>query len=318
MKRNIKKKKTLCDKITIFSLVITILSCIVWIILFNINNMMGAPTFVTKEDWEQLNEPKKENLSILFAGVDKDGIRTDTIIYAKYDTVNDKLYMMSIPRDTYVDHPLTKDKINAIYRGGKYKEEFIDVIENMLDVKIDYYAVINLNVVSEIVEEIGGLKITLKDEVWKLNKKTNEWYLAFPKGEQTLNAKQVETLVRNRDYAKGDIERGNMQRKVIEALIKNLMTPKTLLKLFDIKDVVLSNTDTNVSVREIMKYIGEISEVDLQNITSTSMPIDNINYVVNGSSCVLVNEEKARKIIAEEWVYTPEIKENESENNEQN
>lgn len=317
MKNSKKKKRTLCDKITLFSLAITILSCIVWIILFNINNMMGAPTFATEEDWEQLNEPKKDNLSILFAGVDKEGIRTDTIIYVKYDTVNNKLYMMSIPRDTYIDHPLTKDKINTIYRGGKYKEEFIDVIENMLDVKIDYYAVINLKVVSEIVEEIGGLKITLDDEVWKLDKKANKWYLAFPKGEQTLNAKQVETLVRNRDYAKGDIERGNMQRKVIVALIKNLMTPKTLFKIMDIKDVVLSNTDTNATIREMMKYVDEINEVDLKNIKSTSMPIDNINYVVNGTSCVLVNEEKARKIIAEEWIYTPETKQEETKNNEQ-
>lgn len=264
-----------------------------------------------------MNRKKKIYLSF-FAGVDKEGIRTDTIIYAKYDTVNNKLYMMSIPRDTYIDHPLTNAKINAIYRGGKYKDEFINVIENMLEVKIDYYAVINLNILSEIVNEIGGLKITLDDEVWKLDKKTNKWYLAFPKGEQTLNAKQVETLVRNRDYAKGDIERGNMQRKVIVALIKNLMTPKTLLKIMDIMDVVLNNIDTNTTVREIMKYIDEINEVDLKNIVSTSMPINNINYVVNGTSCVLVNKEKARKIIAEEWVYIPEIKENETKNNEQN
>lgn len=297
-----KKKRTLCDKITTFCIITTIVSVLIWIVLFKINTMLGTSTVVAGN----VDEPKKETLSILFAGVDKEGIRTDSIIYAKYDTVNNKLYMMSIPRDTYVDHPLTENKINTIYRGGKYKEEFITVVEELLAVEIDYYAVVNLNVVSDIVEEIGGLKITLDDEVWKLNKKTNEWYLAFPKGEQVLNAKQVETLVRNRDYANGDISRGNMQRKVIVALIKNLMAPKTLLKLMDIKDIVLNNTDTNLSVREGMKYISEIKEVDLDNITSTSMPLYDINYVVNGTACVLVNEEKARKIIAEEWIYVPE------------
>jgi len=305
-----KKKRTLCDKITIFCIITTILSVLVWIILFNVNNMIGTGEIIVAGNNGISNEPKKENLSILFAGVDKEGIRTDSIIYAKYDTVNNKLYMMSIPRDTYVDHPLTENKINTIYRGGKYKEEFITVVEEMLDVEIDYYAVINLNVVSDVVKEIGGLKITLDKEVWKLNKKTNEWYLAFPKGEQTLNAKQVETLVRNRDYAMGDIERGNMQRKVIAALIQNLMKPKNILNINDIKDAVIKNTDTNVTVREIMKYIGEVKEVDLNNITSTSMPLYDINYVVNGTSCVLVNEEKARKIIAEDWVYTKEESDN--------
>lgn len=305
MKKN--NKRPLCDKISIFCIVVTIISVLIWIALFNINNMIGTPTTAAGSLEETINEPKKDNLSILFAGVDKDGIRTDSIIYVKYDTINNKLYLMSIPRDTYVDHPLTENKINAIYRGGKYKEEFIAVIEELLAVEIDYYAVINLNVVSDIVKEIGGLKITLDDEVWKLNKKTNKWYLAFPKGEQTLNAKQVETLVRNRDYANGDISRGNMQRKVIVALIKNLMTPKTLLKFMNIKDIVLNNTDTNLTVRETMKYIGEINEIDLDNITSTSMPLYDINYVVNGTACVLVNEEKARKIIAEDWVYVKEI-----------
>ena len=37
-----KKKRTLCSKITSFSLVITIISVILWIALFNINNMLGA------------------------------------------------------------------------------------------------------------------------------------------------------------------------------------------------------------------------------------------------------------------------------------
>lgn len=311
-----KKKRTLCDKITIFCIVVTIFMVLIWIILFNINNMLGTPGNSANGNLNVLNEPKKDTLSILFAGVDKEGIRTDSIIYVKYDTINNKLYMMSIPRDTYVEHPLTKDKINTIYRGGKYKNEFIEVIENMLDVSIDYYAVVNLSLVSDVVKEIGGLEITLDEEIWKLNKKTNKWYLAFPKGNQTLTAEQVETLVRNRDYAKGDLARGDMQREVIVALIENLMKPRNLLKLLDIKDLVLKNTDTNVTVREAMKYIEEIREVDLKNITSTSMPIYDINYVVNGTSCVLVNEEKAKQIIKEEWIYIANPETEIGDNNE--
>lgn len=307
-----KRKRTLCDKIITFCIVVIVISVLIWVVLFNINNMLGTSAILADGMIDYVNEPKKETLSILFAGVDKDGLRTDSIIYAKYDTVNNKLYMMSIPRDTYIDHPLATNKINTIYRGGKYTDEFVEVIETMLDVEIDYYGIINLNVVTDVVDKIGGLKITLDDEIWRLNKKTGEWYLAFPKGEQTLNAKQVQTLVRNRDYANGDISRGNMQRQVIVALIENLMTPKNLLKIMDIKDAVLNNTNTNVTVREMMKYISEIKEIDLADVTSASMPLYDINYVVNGTACVLVNEEKARKIIAEDWVYVKEA-ENEVE-----
>ena len=264
------------------------------------------------EEYDYSTEPKKENVSLLFAGVDKDGLRTDSIIYAKYDTVNNKLYMMSIPRDTYTNNPLATHKINSIYYGGKYTKEFIQEVEQLLDVEIDYYAIVDLDSISDIIQEIGGLTITLDEEIWRLNKKTDEWYFVFPKGEQTLDAKQVQILVRNRDYADGDISRSKMQRKVIVALMQNVMMPKNILKLPTIAKVVLENTNTNVSLREAMKYISELKEISLNDITSVGMPIENIAYNVNGTSCVLVDEQKARRIISEDWIYT-KIEENGTE-----
>lgn len=300
-----KKKKTLCTKITILCFVVTVLCVAVWTLLYKVNNITGnVASNGNIDEYDYSMELKKENVSVLFAGVDKDGLRTDSIIYAKYDTVNNKLYMMSIPRDTYTDNPLATYKINSIYYGGKYTKEFVQEIEELLDVEIDYYAIIDLNTIPAVVEEMGGLTITLDNEIWKLNKKTGEWYFVFPKGEQTLNAEQVETLVRNRDYADGDISRGKMQRKVIAALIQNMMTSKNILKLPAIASVILENTNTNVSIREAMKYISELKEINLDDIISVSMPIENIAYKVNGTSCVLADEQEARRIISEDWIYT--------------
>ena len=283
-------------------------------LLYKANNVIsGVPLATEIQEEDYSSEPKKESLSILFAGVDKDGLRTDSIIYAKYDTVNNKLYMMSIPRDTYTTNTLATYKINSIYHGGKYTKEFVEEIETLLDVQIDYYAIINLNTIPSVVEEIGGLKINLDDEIWKLNKKTGKWYLVFSKGEQTLNAEQVETLVRNRDYADGDISRGKMQRKIITALIENLMSSKNILKLPKIANIILENTNTNVTVREALKYVSEIKEININEIVSVNMPIQDIAYKVNGTSCVLVDKEKARRIIAEEWIYTSIDKELASE-----
>lgn len=302
-----KKNKSLCSKITIFSIVVTILAVTVWTVLYNINGPIDVAV-IYDENGQEIDfsmEPKKENLSVLFAGVDKDGLRTDSIIYAKYDTVNNQLYMMSIPRDTYTENPLATYKINSIYYGGKYTEEFIEEIEGLLDVKIDYYAIINLDIINVVVDKLGGLNITLEEEIWKYNKKTGEWYFVFPKGEQTLNAAQVETLVRNRDYADGDLSRGKMQRKVMTALIQNMMTPKNLLKLTTIAGDILENINTNLTVREAMKYVSELKDINLNDITSVNMPIDDISYTVNGTSCVLVDEQEARRIIKEDWIYNP-------------
>ena len=130
-----KKKKSLCTKITIFSFVVTLICLVIWIILFKINSSFGD-NILAKQDTEEedyLNEPKKDELSILLAGVDKDGLRTDSIIYAKYDTVNNILYMMSIPRDTYTNNPLANNKINSIYYGGKHTKEFVSEIESIIN-----------------------------------------------------------------------------------------------------------------------------------------------------------------------------------------
>lgn len=317
LKKKKKNKISLCTKITIFSLVVTLISVTLWVLLYKVNTMLGSNYVasdgtIIENDYSM--EPKKENVSLLFAGVDKDGLRTDSIIYAKYDTVNNKLYMMSIPRDTYTTNPLATYKINSIYYGGKHTQEFIWEVEDLLDVQIDYYAIINLDTIYSVVKEIGGLKITLDDEIWKLNKKTGKWYFVFPKGEQTLNAEQVETLVRNRDYVDGDLSRGKMQRKVMTALIQNMMSAKNVLKLPSIANIVLENINTNVTVREGMKYVSELKEISINDITSVNMPIENISYTVNGTSCVLVDEEEARRIISEDWIYTPYVEDKNMQN----
>ena len=77
-----KKKKTLCSKITTFSLIVTVICTFLWILLFKANNIIGNVTTSGQiDEYDYSMEPKKENVSILFAGVDKDGLRTDSIIY---------------------------------------------------------------------------------------------------------------------------------------------------------------------------------------------------------------------------------------------
>lgn len=305
-----KKNKNLCTRITLFCIVITVIAVIAWMVLYKVNTITGNVAAINSiDELDYSLEPKKEIVSVLFAGVDKDGLRTDSIIYAKYDTVNNQLYMMSIPRDTYTTNPLATYKINSIYYGGKYTDEFVAEVEEMLDVSIDYYAVIDLDTIPAVIEQIGGLTITLDEEIWKLNKKTGEWYFVFPKGEQKLNAEQVETLVRNRDYADGDISRGKMQRNIMMALIENMISAKNILKLPSIAKVMLENINTNITVREAMKYITELKEINLGDITSVNMPLEDISYVVNGTACVLVDKEEARRIISEDWIYTPPIEE---------
>lgn len=300
-----KNKKSIYTRIGNFCLVLSILTLIAYYGLYKLNTMMGNDVLTANGnilEYNRLTEvKKKDKVSLLFCGTDESGLRTDTIIYMQYDTVHDKLYMMSIPRDTYTTNPYAYKKINNIYTGGKHTDALVSEVESMLDVNIDYYCVIKLDMIKKVVDQIGGLDINIKEEIWKRNKKTNEWYLFLKPGEQTLNAKQVEKLVRNRDYSQGDIQREKVQRDVMTALIENMLQAENLIKIPSIANIIVENTDTDITVREAISYASEIKDIDTKNVVSTVMPWE--YYTLNGVSYVKVDTEEASRIIREEWVY---------------
>lgn len=309
------KESSFSKKFIRMCVVISIIGIAIYYGLYKLNTILGNDVIAYTEAGSKNSNliesiQKKDEVSLLFAGTDESGLRTDSIMYMKYDTVNNKLYMISIPRDTYTYNIYANKKINNIYTGGKHVDALVEEVENMLDVNIDYYCVMNLNLITEIVKKINGLDIKIEKDVWKKNKKTGQWYLFLKAGQQTLNAKQVEKLVRNRDYREGDIEREKVQRQVMIELIKNVLQSENILKLPSIVNTVVTNTNTNITAREALAYASEIKELDLDNVTSTVAPWE--YYDLNGVSYVKVDNNKAASIV-QSWKEISSSSSNESE-----
>lgn len=316
-KKSIKKAKgNIYTKLTKVYLVVAVLGMLVWWGLCKANSLMGNSVVtstdsngnvVSKVEIAQ-DEPKKDVVTMLFCGTDEGGYRTDTIIYAKYDTITNKLYMISVPRDTYTTNWRAYLKINSIYQGGKYTQPLLDEVETLLAVDpIDYYMIIDLDMIQTMVEKIGGLEITEEiREIWWNFQEYNYYYFELPTDGSRLNSEQVEKLVRYRGYVDGDISRGNMQKAVIKQLIKQLMSSENIYNLPDIISTAVESTNTNVTLRDAMKYVSELKEIDLDNIVSSAMPVINLGYYPQatednptyGQSCVLVNKTEARKLVA--------------------
>ena len=51
------------------------------------------------------------------------GGNTDTMILLTYDTVNKKMYGLSLPRDTMVNVSTTSKRLNAVYNYNKGKDK---------------------------------------------------------------------------------------------------------------------------------------------------------------------------------------------------
>ena len=260
-----KVKRNAFTRLTKLYVAVAIIGVIAWGVLYKVNSLIGVNSTVTVDDngykTSQIelvqDEPKKDVVTMLFCGTDEGGFRTDTILYMKYDTINNQLYMISIPRDTYTTNWRAYLKINTIYQGGKYTQALLDEVQNLLAVDpIDYYMVINLDMIPVMVEKIGGLEVTQEmRDIWWNYQEVNYYYFELPENGQRMDAKQVEKLVRYRSYVDGDISRGNMQKAVIKQLLKQLMSSENIYNLPSLISTAVESTNTNVTVRDAMKYV---------------------------------------------------------------
>ncbi len=90
---------------------------------------------------------------------DDPGYRTDTIILVSIDADNNKVSVVSFPRDLYVDVPdMYPMKINQIMGFGKF-ESMQKMFEKNWGVRIDHYVMTNFQGFMQIVNDLGGLDV---------------------------------------------------------------------------------------------------------------------------------------------------------------
>jgi LCP family protein required for cell wall assembly len=98
------------------------------------------------------------------------GLLADTIMVVSIKPAENKVAMISIPRDLYVEMPGTenKEKINAVYAHGMERgksggiEDMKRVVEEISGIPIHYGASINFKGFTELVDALGGIDVTLE------------------------------------------------------------------------------------------------------------------------------------------------------------
>jgi len=111
----------------------------------------------------------KKPLSILLMGTDTGDFgrdykgRTDSMMVLTLNPQSKKTTITSIPRDTAVNIPgYKKDspaKINAAYSFGQTKTA-MNTVQKMLNIPIDYYALINMGGMKKVIDRAGGVDVS--------------------------------------------------------------------------------------------------------------------------------------------------------------
>lgn len=284
---NPKGKKRKWLKITLITAFVILLAAgtylfIVWRSLSNALEAMHQPIRESDKREEKLSLDNSEPFSVLLLGVDErqgDRGRSDTMIVLTVNPKKESVQMVSIPRDTRVEivGRGTLDKINHAYAFGGV-EMSIATVEKFLDIPIDYFIQINMEGFRDIVDAVGGVKVYNDLEF-------DYGGHHFAKGELTLNGDEALSFVRMRkEDPRGDFGRQMRQREVIEAIIKEGASLKSLANFNDIFTALGNNVRTNLTFGEMVdiqsKYRAAAKNIEQHQIRGSGTMINGIYYYI--------------------------------------
>ncbi|MGN0614025.1 MAG: LCP family protein, partial [Porcipelethomonas sp.] len=197
--------------------------------------------------------------NILLIGSDSRGEdtgRSDSMILLSLNSSTDKINMVSLMRDTYVQVPgYGGCKLNAAYAYGG-PELLMDTIEENFYIEVDDYISVNFLSFAGIVDAVGGVEVEVNaDEAAAINvlldSKEGVSLFGEPEpsdyldgaGTYELNGKQALCYARLRKVGNADFERTERQRTVLTGILKNL-GPSSI---FSVIGEAIPNVSTNMS-----------------------------------------------------------------------
>jgi len=221
--------------------------------------------------------------------------RTDTIIFASIDKNHKDIVMVWIPRDTRVASSGHYAKINSInYSEGS--KAVCEKIEELLGVRVDYYAVTNFAGFEKIVDVLGGVEIDVETDMYHPDPDPR-MQIDLHAGLQTLNGEDALRYVRYRGGTTADIGRTERQQKFIKALAREILKPDNLTKLPELVTELKRNIRTNIPVKEIANLVNVAGNFEEQSLITQTLPGFPYTDPTTGASYWIADEEIADGII---------------------
>ncbi|MDF2511696.1 MAG: hypothetical protein K0S04_1562 [Herbinix sp.] len=224
--------------------------------------------------------------------------RTDVIVVATINTVNKTLKLTSLMRDMLVQIPGYKDnKLNVAYETGGL-DLLYETIALNLDLKLDGCVMVNFENFEKIIDEMGGLEITLTNGEADYLNSTN--YISDPanrdvvEGKQLLNGNQVlgYARVRKRSTITGnnnDYGRTDRHRIILNAIFEKYKT-KNKAELANLMLKYLPMITTDIDSKAFQLILNSYIDMGTMNIEQCRIPADGTfqdNVKVRGMSVLI-------------------------------
>lgn len=226
---------------------------------------------------------QNDSFSVLLMGIDTGDLgrveqgRSDTMMVATISPQDNQTTVVSIGRDSYVDivgHGTT-DKINHAYAFGG-PAMAMNTVEKFLDIPIDHYVSINMAGLKELVDAVGGIEV--ENEIT-----FSQDGFDFAIGRTSLNGEQALAYSRMRyEDPNGDYGRQERQRKIVEGIVKKVLSLDGITQYQTILNAVEQNMKTDMSFDDMrtlaFNYRSAFQTIKQDQLQGEGFMQDGISY----------------------------------------
>ena len=252
---------------------------------------------IKKKNNNSAKQVDSKVFNIYISGIDTYGSistvsRSDVNIIMTVNMNTHKILLTTTPRDAYVKIPGGgADQYDKLTHAGIYGVETSEqTLENLYDIKIDYYARINFTSFLKLIDQLGGVTVHNDQAFTSLHGKFD-----FPVGDIQMNSEQALGFVRERySLDGGDNDRGKNQEKVISAIVNKLASLKSVSNFTSIVNNLQDSVQTNMSLDTINALAntqldsGSKFTVTSQAVTGTGSTGQLTSYAMPNSSLYMM------------------------------
>ena len=236
------------------------------------------PTALTESSPKRVpgsSKRRKECYTFLITAMDQVGANTDTILVGRFDTGKGTLDIVNIPRDTLVNAPISPKKINAVMAlegGGTDITKLEDRLADILGFNVDSYALVNIRVLEQLVDCIGGVYYDVPRNM-NYDDPTQDLHIHINQGYQWLSGENAVKVLRFRmgnggtGYSDGDLGRITTQQDFLKSIASQILTAGNIPHLAEAIDIFTENVDTDLTGGNLAFFAREFLMMDKDNIS---------------------------------------------------
>ncbi|MGL4588968.1 MAG: LCP family protein [Mycoplasmatales bacterium] len=213
----------------------------------------------------------KETVSVLFLGADNQltsdgaGQNYDAIIVYSINPSTSQITTTSVPRDTLVTSECAGyEKINHNGWSGFGPDCMVTAVESLLQIPINYYAVIDFAGIIKVVDTLGGIELCndLGFDIVSQDSNRTQGTVTIPQGCNMLNGEQALAFARQRKDTNA-IVRSNNHSIVIQAIIKQALANGVITNYKEYIQLISDITVNNIPTQQYSVFAKVAAELFL-------------------------------------------------------